>query len=763
MKILHLEDNPRDAELTLAQLETELPGSEIHLVSSRDAFISELRRGGYDVILSDFGLIEFDGFEALELARQHAPGIPFVFLSGTIGEERAIAIMRAGAQDYVLKDRPWGLPAAIQRAVRGAEERRQRREAQEGQRRLMAMLEATPDLVCIAAPDEQLLYLNHAGRALIAKPTTESLEGLKLGDFFPPDDRAHLREEVWPILSQSSTWTGELSLAGRDGRTIPVSGVLLAHRTGDGDLAYVSAMLRDLSQQREADRRIREQAHLLDRASEVIFVTGADEEVTYWNHGAEKTLGWSVAEAVGRRIGDLFRLVEGSAENQFRTQLERAGEWHGEIVVLDKDGQRRVLESGFTLIRDKTGGRQACLGICSDITEKKSLEEKFLRAQRLESIGMLATGIAHDLNNVLAPVLLGVTMLRERDLDEDIMKVLASLERSAERGAALVRQILGFAHGIGGDQRVFDVRHLMRDVAAVARETFPRNIRVEQEVARHLWPISANPTQIHQVLLNLVVNARDAMPDGGTLRLSAENRLVDAAAAAAIPNGKPGSYLCMHVSDTGTGIPPDVLARLWEPFFTTKQPGKGTGLGLSTVRGIVENHHGFITIDTHLGRGTTFGIYLPAAEEAAEEGDEAAVTAAPRGANELILLVDDEAQVRELVTSILTHHGYRVITARDGVEAVALFAPRSNEIRLIVTDIEMPNLDGSALAAVIRRLNPDARVIAATGITGGDGQAPSGSHPLATLADAFLAKPFKAEVLLHTVHRLLHPTEHTVL
>lgn len=626
MKLLHLEDSHPDAHLARMQLESELPGCEITLASTKDEYVGQLRRGGFDVILSDFGLMDFDGFEALALAQKHAPGVPFIFLSGTIGEERAIAIMRAGAQDYVLKDRPWGLATAVQRALREA----------------------------------------------------------------------------------------------------------------------------------EADRRLREQAQLLDRASEAIYVTDVNDLVTFWNPAAERTFGWSAAEAIGRPASEVFRAADESTLRRANETLARTGEWHGEIAVLHKNGQRRVLETGLTVIRKDGSQRRACLSVSTDVTEQKVLEEKFLRAQRLESIGMLATGIAHDLNNVLAPVLLGVTMLRERGLDEDVMKVLGSLERSAERGASLVRQILGFAHGIGGEHRTFEIRHLLRDVAGVARETFPRSIRVEQEVERHLWPIHANPTQVHQVLLNLVVNARDAMPDGGVLRLTAENRVVDAATAASIEEAQPGSYLRIQVEDTGTGIPPDVLQRIWEPFFTTKGPGKGTGLGLPTVRGIVRNHSGFITIDTQAGRGTTFGVYLPAAEDAAEGEPPGEEIAAPRGDNELILIVDDEAQVRELVTSILTQHGYRVLAARDGVEAVAIFAPRCSELGLIISDLQMPNLDGAALAAIVRRLNPATKLIAASGL---NQPGPMASHPLAKLADAILPKPFKTESLLRSVHRLLHPEE----
>ena len=758
MKILHVEDSPLDAELTRTQLQAELSDLRITVAPDKAAYLEQLRQQNFDVILSDFGLVEFDGLEALALAKTHAPGVPFVFLSGTIGEELAIEIMRAGAQDYVLKDRPWRLAAALKRATHEAEEKRHRESAERANQRLVAMLESTPDFVGVTAPDQHLLYVNLAGRRFTGLAEEGPVGRIALADLCPPDVAAQLRETVFPQLLREGTWMGELALQGVAGERIPVSGVLLTHHSADGEVDYVSAMLRDLTAQKEADRRIREQAEFLNRASEIIFVEDMAGRITFWNRGAEQTLGWTAAEAIGRPVEEIFRPAAEGVLRVVADTLQRESEWHGELPVFDKADRRRVLEAGFTIVRDDAGTARACLCISTDVSEKKTLEEKFLRAQRLESIGMLATGIAHDLNNVLAPVLLGVTMLRERGLEEDVMKVLGSLERSAERGAALVRQILGFVHGVGGDNRIFEIRHLLRDVAGVARETFPRSIRIEQEVERHLWPICANPTQIHQVLLNLVVNARDAMPTGGVLSLRAENQVLDDAAAAAIPGGRPGSYLVVAVADTGTGIRSEVLAHMWEPFFTTKEPGKGTGLGLATVRGIVESHGGFITVDTRRGKGTTFRVYLPATEDSNNPDAAASDVAAPPGNGELILLVDDETHVRELATSILVNHGYRVVSARDGIEAVAIFAPRSEEIRLVVTDLQMPNLDGAALAAIIRRLNPNAKLIAATGM---DDRPGPGAHPLVKLADALLPKPFKAEALLNSIHRLLHPEPHT--
>lgn len=258
--------------------------------------------------------------------------------------------------------------------------------------------------------------------------------------------------------------------------------------------------------------------------------------------------------------------------------------------------------------------------------------------------------------------------------------------------------------------------------------------------------MQANPTEIHQIFLNLCVNARDAMPQGGALTLTAANGVLDAAAAAEITGAQPGVYLTVEVRDTGTGIPPEVLARIWEPFFTTKGEGKGTGLGLSTVHGIVENHRGFVTVQTRVGQGTAFTVYLPAAESATGAGGPDARAVQPRrGEGELILVVDDEEPVRELTASILTRHGYRVVTASDGAEAIAVFAPRAAEVRLLLTDTDMPMLGGPALAAALRRLKPGLPVVSMSGVD----QENSAAQKENTTAR--LAKPFHAEALLSIV------------
>jgi len=357
---------------------------------------------------------------------------------------------------------------------------------------------------------------------------------------------------------------------------------------------------------------------------------------------------------------------------------------------------------------------------------------------------------------MLAPIMFAAPMLRRSLSDPRDLKVLATLEQSAERGAGLVRQILGFVHSTAGEFRPTQVKHLVQDVIGLIEQTFPKSIQLDCQISSDLWLVQGNATQIHQVLLNLCVNARDAMPQGGTLRLGADNRRLDEATAATIPGARPGAWLVLEVSDTGTGIPSGILERIWDPFFTTKGVGQGTGLGLATVRGIAASHHGFVELHTEVGRGTTFRVFLPAVESEASLPSSALPFDIPDGHGELILVADDDAPVRDIVTDILGQHGYRVVNGSNGMEAMTLMKAHFSEIALVVADIDMPLLGGVALARALLQLRPDIRLLAMSGSSRSELDG-SEVRAVQELAHAFLLKPFKPEGLLGTVHRLLHP------
>ena len=426
------------------------------------------------------------------------------------------------------------------------------------------------------------------------------------------------------------------------------------------------------------------------------------------------------------------------------TTIANGNVWRGEIRNRAKDGSIYWVDTTIVPFLDEHGKPFQYTAIRYEITERKLAEEHLLRAQRMESIGTLAGGIAHDLNNILSPILMSVDMLQLNNRSSEASRWLSIIRENSERGADLVKLVLTFARGMDGERVSVQVKHVIKDLVTVLKETLPKTIEVKFNIASDLWIVSADPTQIHQVLMNLCINARDAMPLGGILKITAENIVVDENYARMNPEAQPGRYVMIVVQDTGTGMPPEVMKRIFDPFFTTKELGKGTGLGLSTALTIVHSHGGFINSYSELGQGTRFSIYLPSVEQATEQASREIVSNYPAGNGELILVVDDEASIREITTATLEKFNYRVVTASDGTDAVGLFAQHRVDIAAILTDMSMPFLDGPSTIRAIKKIDPSVKVIAMSGLMNPDQTADLESLGV----NAFLAKPYTAEDLL---------------
>jgi PAS domain S-box-containing protein len=492
--------------------------------------------------------------------------------------------------------------------------------------------------------------------------------------------------------------------------------------------------------------RLAEQASLLDKAQDAILVCDLEHRITYWNKSAERLYGWQAAEVRGKVARDL-QTDAADFDAAWLMVLEH-GDWMGELRQTGKEGQNLTVESRWTLVRGDAGQPSAVLIINTDATERTRLQLQFLRAQRLESIGTLAGGIAHDLNNVLTPIMVAIGMLSENERDQERLDILATLEGSARRGANMVQQVLSFARGVEGRREQVQVTEVVREVERIVNDTFLKNIDLRTAIADDLWSVSGDPIQLHQVLLNLCVNARDAMPDGGRLLIAAENVTIDAAFAATQIDAKAGPHVRLRVQDSGPGIPAEIGDRIFEPFFTTKDVSKGTGLGLSTSLAIVRSHGGFMRLDSAPGEGALFSVYLPAQAGSRQDPACAKAIDLPRGNGELILVVDDEAPVRMVTRRMLESFGYRVVLAPDGAQAVALYANQHADIAAVITDMMMPVMDGPATIRALRSIRPDVRIIAASGLHGRD-LMPSVEAPI------FLAKPYSAEALLTSLKRLL--------
>ena len=512
----------------------------------------------------------------------------------------------------------------------------------------------------------------------------------------------------------------------------------------------VFGVARDVTERKRIEDTLREQATLLDKAQDAIVVCDLEHRILYWNASAERLYGWKAAEVMSRSAEHLFHPGSEAFRAAVAATLSK-GEWVGELEQLDRQRKLLVVECHWTLVRDQEGKPKSILAINTDITERRKLEAHFFRAQRLESIGTLAGGIAHDINNVLAPILMSILMLQEGETDPARRDDLRTIETCARRGADMVRQLLSFARGAGGQRTRVDLRKIAAEVQNIVRDTFPKDITFRLKASALRCEVDADPTQMHQLLTNLCLNARDAMPRGGTLTVSVDPVVLDEIYAGMNFQAKPGPYVRIEVEDTGAGMPPEMLDRIFEPFFTTKETGKGTGLGLSTAHAIVRGQRGFVHVYSEPGKGSRFQIHLPAGLPP-EARVEAAVepSALPRGNGELILVVDDEESIRAMARRTLETFGYRVLGAANGAEAVSHYAQHRAEIAVVLTDMNMPVMDGAATIVALRAIDPAVRVVGSSGLADSHVVQAGGAGPY-----AFVPKPYTAGTLLVALRKIL--------
>jgi two-component system, cell cycle sensor histidine kinase and response regulator CckA len=637
LQVLIVEDSEDDVLLTLRELRRGGYIVEYDRIDTAPAMQSALDRQSWDLIIADYTLPQFSAPAALQLLQQQPTSspnrnIPFIIVSGTIGEEMAVAAMKAGAHDYLIKGNLARLLPAVERELREAADRQKR----------------------------------------------------------------HIAEQAL----------------------------------------------------RESEERYR---ILFNSNPNAIFVQDLHHHILVWNTEAERLYGWDSTTALGKNALQLLHPSSPPPLEAIKTALSEAGQWQGELQQTTQTDRSIVVESRWILVRDTSGTPQSILTVNTDITEKKQLEAQFLRAQRLESLGTLASGISHDFNNILTPILAATQLLPLKlpDLDDRNRQLLKMMEDSAKRGAELIKQILAFTRGVDGDRVPLQIHPLLTEVEQVIQQTFPKNIDIAIPIPTpDLWTISADETQLHQVFMNLCVNARDAMPTGGTLTLAATNQWIDTAYERMNLDAHAGAYVVITVTDTGTGIAPELLDRIFDPFFTSKEIGKGTGLGLSTVLGIVRNHGGFIQVESKVGQGSQFRVYLP---KIADSCNLVPLENTPiSGQQELILIVDDEPLIQQVAQTALEDHNYRTLLASNGLEAIAQCNQHPQAIQVVLMDMMMPSMDGFTAIRKLQKINPEIKIIATSGLV---------SHRQTQDSDlkidAFLSKPYTAQKLLDAIQKVL--------
>lgn len=559
-------------------------------------------------------------------------------------------------------------------------------------------------------------------------------------------------------------------------RTTPASAPRVP--TGDEESrleAYNQVLVRKLEQkmlqleaanrQLHSDLEERTRAkEALERSSALLRIAGRAAHLGGWSlRLGEPTVMWSDETCAIHDVSAGHRptLEEAAAfavpdhRTGLRAAFEaciRTGEaFDVEVAILTAQGRKVWIRAIGEPVRDAAGAVVGLQGAVQDISERRDLEQRLLRSQRMESIASLTSGMAHDLNNVLAPILLSLELLRDEEVGEEVRESLETIEACATRGSEMVRQVLSFARGVEEPRGRVDVHRVVEDAAKIVRDTFPGSVEFTSSLLEDLWPVDGDPTQIHQVLMNSLINARDAMPGGGALTMTVDQVRIDEHYAAMSGNAEPGRYVRISVTDSGTGMPADVLPHIFDPLYTTKEAGTGTGLGLSTVATVMRGHGGFVSVYTEVGRGSTFRFHFPVAHGDGSLVEAARSRAELEGHGERLLVVDDEASVRSITQHTLEAFGYAVLTAETGDEALAWVRTRAGDIDLVVTDLAMPNMDGAALVRALREVAPGLPVVAVSGMGG----TPEDERVAGLGADGYLSKPYTAEELLTVIGGLL--------
>ncbi len=632
------------------------------------------------------------------------------------------------------------------------------RKLQDERARLASVLEATSDFVAFTRADGGVFYMNRAGRRMLGIGDAEEVRKMNITECFPAWTRESLRREGAAGDPRAGTWSEEIALQQPRGGEIPVSAVMMAHRNAEGELDFISVIARDITDRKRAQETVQasnEMLHLvLNNIPQGVFWKDRQSRYRGCNAVVVRSFGLrDSASFLGKSDTDLLPVTPEQAEFFLRKDREVMESGRSQLGILEKarfaDGSTRWLETNKIPYRDASGQVIGLLGTWQDITERLKQDRLALRSQRMEAIGSLAGGVAHDLNNALAPILMSVGMLREDYPRES--EILNTVLISAQRGAAMVRHLLNFAKGVDGVRKPLQPLELIRELELLIKGSFPKNIRLVTECDPQTPVIPGNATQLHQVLMNLCVNARDAMPGGGTITIEVRPVAVDPGQAATVLNGKPGRYVLLRVTDTGTGIPPEILDQVFDPFFTTKAPDQGTGLGLSSVLAILKGHGGFVQVDSEPGKGATFTVYLPAPDAAGEGGKPPPKAGKFRGRGETILFVDDEASLRTVGCALLRWLGFNPVAATDGADALVRAEQYRAELRAILTDMSMPGMDGLAFVRAVRQVLPTIPIVAMSGRLDD-----AAVKELKTLGvSTRLDKPFTEDQLLEALKGLL--------
>jgi PAS domain S-box-containing protein len=762
LRILILEDVPMDAEL----VEYELARASIPFLSrrvdSREAFLRELEEFGPDLILSDYTLPRFDGMTALSLARERVPSIPFLIVTGSVNEETAVGCMKAGATDYLLKSNlarigP-AIEAALERERAHAEKVRAESALAASERRFRSLVQNSSDLVIIVAPDGTILYASDSAERIVGY-SPPALVGTSLLEYLDQGDIGRVQGLLQNRNGNPSVaGPVEFTLRRADGSPVWLEAVG-TNLLNDATIRGIVLNARDVSERKRADRALRESEEryrdLFDNASDLVCMAAPDGSLLYVNQAWQDGTGYGEDEIGQMKLLDI---VHPDSREHYSEVLERvlAGERldHVELIFVPKAGTPITVEGNLSCTF-KDGQPSVVRGIYRDITERKRVEEQLRRAERMQAAGKLAGGVAHEVNNMMTGVIgFSEFLLRSFDSADPRRGDVEEVIKAGTRAADVTRQLLAFTRQQFLRPQVVPINTVITEMEKMLRRSLGEDKLLELRLSPEAGPIRADRGQLEQVLINLVLNARDAMTDQGRVSIETANTVWDASYAqrhegVEIPLGR---YVMLAVSDTGCGMGPDVLARIFEPFFTTKPIGQGTGLGLSTVYGIVKQSGGFVWVYSEPAEGSVFKVYLPEASEAQQAAPPSEPTAPPEGGTETILVIEDEEIVRNLASRGLRDHGYTVVEARNGADALRYIQQHVGTVDLLISDVVMPEMGGHELAQRLALSDPGLPILFMSGYTGEDVV----QRGLLDPGAPFQQKPFTPATLATKVRAMLN-------
>ncbi len=798
--MLLIEDSENDALLIDRYLQRSGYETTLERVWTAAGIEAALDSQSWDVIISDYNLPEFNGLGALELVKQKQLDTPFIVVSGAIGEDLAVDVVKAGAHDYVMKNNLTRLAPAITRELREAEIRRQRSLAEAEVRRqnrelalLNRLIAATttlsnPTEILAMVCRELIQFFNVA--TVTAVEFDPTLSAASVVAQHPPAAHpvspAPIQLNDNPLVQYLVTYKMPLviSSAQQDQRLQDIhtffcqpdiNSLLLLPLLNDGrvfgSICLVSTEPRDFT---PAEIRLAESiayqisgavararldaAHRLlteaiEQAAESVIITDTAGNIVYANPAFERISGYTVAEIVGQNTRILR---SGKHNSQFYQKLWESittGQvWQGRQANIRKDGAIYYTEVTISPVRDQNGTVVNFVTIQRDVTRETQLEEQYHQAQKMEAIGQLTAGIAHDFNNLLT-AMNGFASLLHTDLNTapQQAELLEKIMDAGQRAADLVKQLLMFSRKQEPQPQLLDLNRTVAQLHKMLQRIIGENIQLHVDLAHNLKFIKADPTQIEQIIMNLAVNARDAMPGGGQLTMTTANVALTTSHPACSPTAVPGPYVRFTITDTGVGMTDDVKKHIFEPFYTTKEPGKGTGLGLATVQGIVRQARGNILVHSHHGAGTTFEIYLPCLTAAEKPAFLVPPIHPNTNGQETILVVEDDEFVGDLVRRLLKNEGYTVLQVMSTRDALRLASDYAAPIHLLLTDVVIPDGAGTILAKQLTQARPKLKVLYMSGYA----DSTLAQYGLYDPGPELLQKPFKKNTLIHSVRAAL--------